>query len=136
MKKLLIVSLIALGVSATAWAGQENSRHAGSEASRLARFLDVSEEQLPAFQNIVEDYSAKRRELMQEHRQQIQTLEADRNTELSGVLTPEQLTKMEQLNKQRHGNWRDGKRPHPERGQSGERKRGGNASVEGDTATE
>lgn len=115
MKKLLIVSLIALGLSSAAFAQDHPARHAGHDNQRLIKALEITDDQLPLVQGILDEYSERRRELMEQQREQFDRINLEQKEALSGVLTPEQIEKLDNLKKPRKGNWRDGKRPYSER---------------------
>lgn len=117
-----MVSLISLGLSAGALAQDDQPRHHGKEANRIVQLLEVTDDQLPAFQSISKEYAEKRRELHQQHKQQLEVLKAEQKEALSGILNVEQIEKLDQLKQRRHGNWKDGKRPFSEKRTKGDRK--------------
>lgn len=112
MKKLLIASLLSLGLVAGVQAQETESRYGKPDGSRIAQHLGVTESQLPAFQAVIQAQAEKRQALHQEFREQNKALEAETREELTGVLTPEQLEKMQTMKEKRQEKWhkRDGKR--------------------------
>lgn len=117
MKKLLIASLLSLGLVAGVQAQESESRYAKPDASRIAERIGVTESQLPAFQAVLQAQHEKRRALHQEFRAQNQALEVETEQELAGVLTHEQLEQLKAIKDQKRGQWRDGKRGEHKRGE-------------------
>lgn len=96
MKKLLLISFLSLGLVSAAMAGNHHT-----EASRMAKRLDVTESQMPTFNEVMQAQTEKRQRLMEEFRAQQVALEAETAAELAGVLTPEQLTKLADMKTKR-----------------------------------
>lgn len=96
MKKLLLVSLLTLGMAAGAMAHDHKA-----DGSRMAKHLEVTESQMPAFTAVMEAQKEKRRALFEAFRAQQDALEAETAEDLAGVLTPEQLTKLEDMKAKR-----------------------------------
>lgn len=106
MNRLLIASLLTLGLVAGAQAQNMEGRHGKGDGSRIAEQIGVSESQLPAFQAVMQAQAEKRRALHEEFRAQHEALEAETQQELAGVLTPEQLEKLEALKAERRDRWK------------------------------
>lgn len=110
MNKILLASLLSLSLVAGAYAQDDTgSKHDGS---RMAKHLEVTESQLPAFQAVMQDQSEKRRALHAEFREKNQALQAETHAELATVLTPEQLEKLDAMKESRHGKWQDRSKKH------------------------
>jgi Spy/CpxP family protein refolding chaperone len=73
--------------------------------AKLTKKLDLQEEQVEVVKQIMEEQHEKRRELRQANRdemkQKMQGLHNETKDKLSSVLTPEQMTKFEELHAQR-----------------------------------
>src|SRR5690606_18574085 len=108
MKKLLIVSLLSLGLVAGVQAQETESRYNKPDGSRIAQHIGITESQLPAFQAVMQAQAEKRRALHEEFRAQNQALEAETQQELAGILTPEQLEKLQALKDKKRGKWQHG----------------------------
>ncbi len=72
---------------------------------RLADTLELDEAQSGAFQKIMEDQKSRRMEIMQKHREQMkekmQSLHAETRTQLSSILTEDQLAKFDAMRAKR-----------------------------------
>lgn len=121
MKKLLIASLLTIGLVGGIQAQEVESRYGKHDGSRIAKKLELTESQLPAFQAIMQTQMEKRRALHEEFRAQSQELETETQQELATVLTPEQLEKLQTMKEKRQEKWRE---HHDKRG---EHKRDGNS---------
>jgi|GEM_PF-6589990 hypothetical protein len=107
MKKLLIVSLLALGISAGVQAHEGAGKREFREPdwSRIAQHLEVTESQLPAFEAAMKAHHEKRRELHKEFLRQHQALEEEQRADLEGVLTQEQLEKLDAIKQKPVHHW-------------------------------
>jgi Spy/CpxP family protein refolding chaperone len=109
MKKLLIVSLLTLGLVAGAQAQDTDARQGKYDASRMTEHMagkiGVTESQLPAFQAVLQAQQEKRRALHKEFRAQQEALEAETQQELAGVLTAEQLNELQAMKDKRRDKW-------------------------------
>jgi Spy/CpxP family protein refolding chaperone len=110
MNKLLLASLLSLSLVT----GVHAHDHTPSkpDGSRMAKHLEVTENQLPAFQAVMQEQFEKRRALYAEFREKNQALEAETHAELATVLTPEQLEKLAAMKENRHEKWQDRARKH------------------------
>lgn len=117
MKKLLIASILSVGLVAGVQAQDSEPRHGQPDGSRIANYLELTDDQLPAFQAVMKEQFEKRRALHQELREKHQAVEAETRSELEGVLTYEQLEKLDAMKEKRGGKWKGVHR--------GEGKRGG-----------
>lgn len=106
MKRLLIASLLSLGLVAGVQAQDAEPHHFKPDGSRIAKKLDITESQLPAYQAVMQAQMEKRRALHEQFRQQNEALEAETRQELAGVLTPEQLEKLAALKEDRREIWK------------------------------
>lgn len=96
-KIITIVLALALPLTVAAFPGGHDGDfkgHKGDRVEQLAKKLDLSAEQQEQLKQVFEEQHAKREALRQETEQRMQT-----------VLTPEQMTKFEELKKQRHEKW-------------------------------
>lgn len=122
MKKLLIASLLSLSVIAGVQAQETESRYSKPDASRIAQYLDITESQLPAFQAVMQEQFEKRRALHAEFREQNKALNAETQENLAGVLTPEQLQKLQSMKDRKNAKWHgERKQHHHKRGQGKDR---------------
>ncbi|MDD2761133.1 MAG: hypothetical protein PHH11_12670 [Methylomonas sp.] len=108
-KKILTIALaLALPLSVAAYPGGKHGDDAdGYHAQRIERLtkeLDLTADQQTQLEQIFKDQAEKREALRQETHQRMQT-----------VLTPEQVTKFEEMKKNRHETWQ--KRHHIGKGQ-------------------
>lgn len=88
----------------------------GREASpdravaRMTERLDLTPEQQAQVRRILSDSFEKRREIREGTRRKIEALREETDTRLSGMLTPEQVTKLRSLREERRDHRRDGRR--------------------------
>jgi hypothetical protein len=112
MKKLLIASILSVGLVAGVQAQDSEPRHGQPDGSRIANYLELTDDQLPAFQAVMKEQFEKRRALHQEFREKHQAVEAETRSELEGVLTYEQLEKLDAMKEKRSkrmsGMWKEG----------------------------
>ncbi|MCQ8130319.1 periplasmic heavy metal sensor [Methylomonas rivi] len=108
-KKILIIALaLALPLTVAAFPGGHDGDfkgHKGDRVEHLAKKLALTAEQKEQLKQVFEEQHAKREALRQETDQRMRT-----------VLTPEQMTKFEEMKKQRHEKWQ--KRHQEGKGQS------------------
>ncbi len=107
MKKLLILACLSLGLAAGAYAQETRQGPANPDGSRLAKHLGVTESQLPAFQAVLQEYHDKRRALHEQFRAEQEALAEEERIALEGVLTVEQLAKLDDIKDKRRGHWRE-----------------------------
>ncbi len=98
-KKIITIALaLTLPLTAAAFPGDRGGEHSyghrGDRIERLAKDLDLSAEQKAKLQEVFDEEKTKREALREETHQRMQT-----------VLTPDQMTKFEELKKQRHEKW-------------------------------
>jgi len=86
--------------------GQAGPRGGGN----LAEQLGLTEEQKPKVQAVMQDAGEKRKALRddtaltpEQRREKMQSIQEETKTKLKGILTPEQMTKFEELAKNRRG---------------------------------
>jgi periplasmic protein CpxP/Spy len=100
MNKKIITIALALALPFAVFAfpggqdGDHSQGHKGDRVERLTKQLDLTPEQTSQLTQIFQEQQAKREAIRQETDQRLQT-----------VLTPEQMTKFEELKKQRHEKW-------------------------------
>ena len=101
MKHLFILLFIALSTQLSYAEVGKNCDRAG----KLTEKLDLQEEQIEAVQQVMNEQHEKRRELFQSSRdsmkEKMEGLHNETKEKLSSVLTPEQMTKFEELHAQR-----------------------------------
>lgn len=76
-------------------------------AARMAERLGLSAEQKARVQEILTQGVAKRTEIREEGRRKMASLREETEKSLSGVLTPEQMTKLRQFREERRDRRRD-----------------------------
>lgn len=77
------------------------------QAARMAERLGLSAEQKAQVQEILTQGVAKRTEIREEGRKKMESLREETEKRLSGVLTPEQMTKLRQFREERRERRRD-----------------------------
>ena len=103
MKKLFFTLLVA-SLSLSSFASEYSERH----QDRMIKKLDLNAQQSEQIQAIFDSKSEQRKEL----RQQMLTLREQTNSEIKAILTPEQLDKFQQMqknNQKKMGKKRNGK---------------------------
>ncbi|MGZ8239949.1 MAG: hypothetical protein ACXWTK_00355 [Methylobacter sp.] len=94
-KKLMSIIVLALILPLTALAGEEPQgdfkRHHGQKIERLTQELDLNAEQKTQVDSLFKEKKAKYKALHEETREQ-----------LKKILTPEQMTKLDDIHKRRH----------------------------------
>lgn len=98
-KKIITIALaLALPLAVFAFPGGQGGDHfeghKGDRIERLTKELDLTSEQKSQLTQIFQEQQAKREAIRQETDQRLKT-----------VLTPEQMTKFEELKNQRHEKW-------------------------------
>jgi len=97
---LAMLSLIPL----TAQAFGRGGRHQPDPDRALARLtetLDLTAEQQGQVKTVLEENFARRNEMREAHRQEMETLREQNHTSLAAILTPEQVEKLDQLREDR-----------------------------------
>ncbi len=94
MKKLLLI--VALITFSSAGLAEPNAE---KRMQRLAKKLDLSEEQITQVNAVFESQQATREDI----RQQMKALHEDTRNQLSGILTPEQQEKFDQMHQRKKG---------------------------------
>jgi Spy/CpxP family protein refolding chaperone len=107
MNKNLINTGIALALLCAAGAGhaQQNNAQAGSEKAgieRMSKELGLSPEQKTKVQAIFDAEKKKVEAIFDEERKQLQAVQEGTRSSLQAVLTPEQMTKLEQKMRQKN----------------------------------
>ncbi|MDD2740557.1 MAG: hypothetical protein PHR94_16640 [Methylomonas lenta] len=98
-KKIITIALaLALPFAVFAFPGGQDGDHfkghKGDRVERLTKELNLTPEQTSQLTQVFQEEQAKREAIRKETDQRLQT-----------VLTPEQMTKFEELKKQRHEKW-------------------------------
>jgi len=96
-KKIIILALaLALPLTATAFSGDKGDfeGHHANRVERLTKNLDLTAEQ-----------KTKVEALFKEQEGKFKTIHEETRTRLQEVLTKEQMTKMDDMKKQRHEKW-------------------------------
>jgi len=104
---LALAGVAALSAQArgTDWGGRDPSPDRA--AARMAERLGLSAEQKAQIQEILTQGHAKRTEIREEGRKKMASLREETEKRLSGVLTPEQMTKLRQFREERRDRRRD-----------------------------
>lgn len=98
---LALLSLVPLSAQARGRGGKGPSPEQAVE--RLTGALDLTAEQQGPVKAILEESFAKRGEVREAHRSEMETLREETEGKLAAVLSPEQLAKLRQLRDARHG---------------------------------
>jgi Spy/CpxP family protein refolding chaperone len=137
MKNRMITVFAAMALSVAAWAavaqgtpdhqksGDDNARHEQMmqrHMDQVAQELNLTEQQKPQVQAIMKAQMEKMRALREQQEAQMKQLHESTKAELSKVLTPEQMTKLDSMHdhmgpdgmrkRHRHGG-EDGNQPPP-----------------------
>jgi periplasmic protein CpxP/Spy len=125
---LALVSILALSVHARGPGKGWREPSPDRAVARLAERLGLTAEQKEQVRPILEESFAKRREIRKEAHQKMQTLREETDGRLSGVLTPEQMTRLRELRSERGERPKDGGQRHggPKHVVPGDRPGGGN----------
>lgn len=125
---LALVSILALSTHARGPGKGWREPSPDRAAARLAERLGLTAEQQEQVRPILEENFAKRRDIREEARRKMEALREETDKRLSGVLTPEQLTKLRELRSERGKRFKDGDRRHggPKGAVPGDRPGGGN----------
>lgn len=101
MKKLIALFFMLLLTQPGFAEGGKDCNHSG----KLIKKLDLQEDQVDTVQQVMKQQHDKRRELFQTTRDamkiQMEALHAETKNQLSSVLSPEQMTRFEELHAQR-----------------------------------
>lgn len=119
---LALVGLLALSAQARGPGRGGREFSPDRAAARMAERLDLKAEQQSQVRKILDESLAKRGEIREEGRKKMEALREETDKRLSGVLTPEQMTRLRALREERGERRGDcGMRPGgPERGFPGE----------------
>jgi Spy/CpxP family protein refolding chaperone len=125
---LALVSILALSTHARGPGKGWREPSPDRAVARLAERLELTAEQQGQVRPILEENFAKRHEIRKEAYRKMQTLREETDGKLSGVLTPEQMTRLRELRTERGKRFKDGGRRHggPKRGVPGIPSEGGN----------
>ncbi|GAB1719261.1 MAG: hypothetical protein NTAFB09_09920 [Nitrosospira sp.] len=107
MNKNLVNTGIALALLCVAGAthAQQNKTQAGNEKAgieRMSKELALSPEQKTKVQEIFDTEKKKVEVIFEEERKQLQAVQEETRASLQGVLTPEQMDKLEQKMRQQN----------------------------------
>lgn len=97
MKKLIVTSLIVLGLAAAAWA------HRGPDFEPLFQKWNLSEPQTQELQGYMEQHRDAVKELFQQHRTEMEKLREQHRENLSKVLNEEQMKELDAYVKEHYG---------------------------------
>ncbi len=97
---LAMLSLIPLAAQAFGRGGRHQP-DPDRTLARLTETLDLSTEQQEQVEAILEEGFAKRAEVREAHRSEMETLREQNHTSLAAALTPEQVEKLDQLREDR-----------------------------------
>lgn len=127
MKKVLVICIVALIASVSAFAGsdapQRGNRGNGDKDSqkrieKMCKDLNLNEEQTKQFQQVNKDFMEKmkaQREASdtdrQKRREAMQAMQTERNAQIKKILTDEQYKKYTEMQKNMRKNMRKGDRP-------------------------
>jgi Spy/CpxP family protein refolding chaperone len=101
MNKKLTSMLLGLGLLFSPMAGHTQQKDAGSADSkkgfdRMSKELGLSADQRPKVEAIFETERNKVEAIFNDERQKLQMVQQDTRASLEGVLTPEQMNKLDQ----------------------------------------
>jgi len=99
---LALLSLIPLTAQAFGRGGKHRP-DPDRAVARLTEKLELTAEQQGRVKAILEDGFAKRAEVREAHRSEMETLREQTHDQLAAALTPEQASKLEQLREERRG---------------------------------
>lgn len=104
---LALAGLVALSAQARGTDRGLREPSPDRRAARMAERLGLSAEQKAQVVEILTQGFAKRTEIREEGRRKMESLREETETRLSGVLTPEQMTKLRQFREERRERRRD-----------------------------
>lgn len=94
----------------------------GKRLEKMAQQLDLNDEQKSQVAQIMKAQGAKRKAMMEAHKAQRDAMQADMRSQLSGVLTPEQMQKLDNMREERDElreekmeKWKEKREKHKER---------------------
>ena len=117
---------LALTMSAGAFAMHHEDGERGPDDSKrlekMAQHLDLSDQQKSQVAQIMKAQAEKRKAMMQAHKAQRDAMQADMRSQLSGVLTAEQMQKLDNMREERDERreekmekWKEKREKHNER---------------------
>ena len=105
MNTRTVISSIALALTlstgAFAMHHEDGGRGDGKRLEKMAQHLDLSDAQKTQVEQIMKAHGEKRKAMMQAHKAQRDAMQSDMRNQLSGVLTPEQMQKLDTLRDER-----------------------------------
>ena len=120
MNKIAVMAAMALGLTAFSASAQDkppgekpaapapNREQVRAAGGRIATELKLTDEQKPKFEAVMKDAAEKRKAIRddasltpEQRREKSQAIGEETKTKLKGILTPEQMTKYEELLKNR-----------------------------------
>jgi protein CpxP len=128
MNTKTVISSIALALTLSAGAfamhheDGERGPGDGKRLEKMAQHLDLSDEQKSQVAQIMKAQGEKRKAMMEAHKAQRDAMQADMRSQLSGVLTPEQMQKLDNMREERDERreekmekWKEKREKHKER---------------------
>ena len=125
MNTKTVISSIALALTLSAGAfamhheDGERGPGDGKRLEKMAQHLDLSDEQKSQVAQIMKAQGEKRKAMMEAHKAQRDAMQADMRSQLSGVLTPEQMQKLDNMREERREEkmekWKEKREKHKER---------------------
>lgn len=128
MNTKTVISSIALALTMSAGAfamhHEDGERRLGDgkRLEKMAQQLDLNDEQKSQVAQIMKAQGAKRKAMMEAHKAQRDAMQADMRSQLSGVLTPEQMQKFDNMREERDElreekmeKWKEKREKHKER---------------------
>jgi len=104
---LVLAGFVALSAHARGTNRDGREPSADRQAARMAERLGLSAEQKAQVREILTQGVAQRTEIREEGRKKLEALREETEKRLSGVLTPEQMTKLRQFREERRERRRD-----------------------------
>ena len=128
MNTKTVISSIALALTMSAGAfamhHEDGERRLGDgkRLEKMAQQLDLNDEQKSQVAQIMKTQGEKRKAMMEAHKAQRDAMQADMRSQLSGVLTPEQMQKLDNMREERDElreekmeKWKEKREKHKER---------------------
>lgn len=128
MNTKTVISSIALALTMSAGAfamhheDGERGLGDGKRLEKMAQQLDLNDEQKSQVAQIMKAQGEKRKAMMEAHKAQRDAMQADMRSQLSGVLTPEQMQKLDNMREERNERreekmekWKEKREKHKER---------------------